>query len=230
MLIKTRFLRIASLGFLVLIVIVWACKEEGSLPQRAPFSHVLVIGNSITFHPPAPEIGWNKAWGMAASKPENDFFSILTDSLLTYNPEIQTMRQNVYPFEKFFGTVDFADFADIKSFGADLLIVRLGENVDTGQVEGHNFAESLIQFVNYLKGSQDTEVVVTTMFWPNPIMNEQVSWAAKKEGWKLVDITFLSEKNENMAIGEYADQGVASHPGDQGMREIARLIWEGLAL
>ncbi|AWW30844.1 hypothetical protein DN752_12300 [Echinicola strongylocentroti] len=205
-----------------------ACHEE--TPNKKPVERVLVIGNSITYHPSAPEIGWNHAWGMAASKPENDFFSILANSLKSYREDIQVIRQNVYPFERHFDTLNVEKYGELKDFGADLLIVRLGENVDTQKINGVNFSESLIHFVNYLKGSPESKVVITTTFWDNPVMNEQIRWAAEKEGWGLVDITYLSKNDENMALDEYENNGVARHPSDQGMAEIARLIWKGLPL
>ncbi|AGA77399.1 SGNH/GDSL hydrolase family protein [Echinicola vietnamensis] len=199
-------------------------------PKQKLVDKVLVIGNSITYHPPAPDIGWNNGWGMAASRPENDYFSILYNSLKSYNPDIEAIRENVYPFEVNFSTLDVEQYAALKAFDPELVIVRLGENVKTDQVKEHNFGEALIHFVDYLKKDEASKVVVTTTFWVNPVMNAQLKWAAEREGWTLIDITHLSEHDQNMALGEYEDQGVARHPSDRGMAEIARLIREGLPL
>ena len=38
-----------------------------------PYNKMLVIGNSLTLHPPKPEISWYGNWGMAATSQENDF-------------------------------------------------------------------------------------------------------------------------------------------------------------
>ncbi|UCS94523.1 hypothetical protein KZP23_05740 [Echinicola marina] len=37
---------------------------------------------------------------MAASAADKDYFSVLSDSLNTLNPDIEVMRENVYPFER----------------------------------------------------------------------------------------------------------------------------------
>ncbi len=50
-------------------------EEEGAAIK------VLFLGNSITLHEPAPAIGWNNAWGMAASAREKDYVHILLSHL-----------------------------------------------------------------------------------------------------------------------------------------------------
>jgi len=63
-----------------------SCQPEEGLEETA-LNKVLIIGNSITYHPPDFSIGWDANWGMAASRPELDYVSLLTDLL----------RKNILP-------------------------------------------------------------------------------------------------------------------------------------
>lgn len=214
-------------GVLLMGVLFFSCHKEDK-PLASPPSKVLVIGNSITYAPPAPEIGWDNGWGMAASAADKDYFSVLSNFLMTLNPEMEIVRENVYPFERFFETLDFTDYEYLKAVKPELLIIRLGENVNTADVEGYNFGRSLIDFANYLSDNGQTKVLITTTFWKNPVINSQIKWVAENQGWTLVDISHLSVNDENMALGEYEVEGVARHPSDKGMEAIANMIWASI--
>ena len=44
--------------------------------ERGGEINVLFLGNSITRHAPAPEIGWDFDWGMSASAEEKDYVHV----------------------------------------------------------------------------------------------------------------------------------------------------------
>jgi hypothetical protein len=53
-------------------LLLFACQPKEKAPVN--YKNILVLGNSITYHPPDPSIGWNGAWGMAATASSKDFF------------------------------------------------------------------------------------------------------------------------------------------------------------
>jgi hypothetical protein len=173
---------------------------------------------------PAPEIGWNADWGMAASIPEKDYYSLLQSTLQTSIPDLEMMRENVYPFERNFDELDFEAYDHLRNFQADLLVIRIGENVSTDMLDGWNFSERLQAFAEYLTGGPDARVIVTTTFWENSLINEQLLNAAHEKGWETVELSHLGHDEQNMAIDEYENEAVARHPNDTGMEAIATLL------
>ena len=73
---------LAPLASLLLVFL--ACGGAvGSSPNSgmpAP-TEIVVIGNSLSSHPPEPGIGWSGTWGMAASSAEKDFAHLVGSSL-----------------------------------------------------------------------------------------------------------------------------------------------------
>ena len=62
---------------------------------------VLFLGNSITLHGPAPNIGWTGNWGMAASAREKDYVHLLIDRISNAadgTPKV--MNRNIADFER----------------------------------------------------------------------------------------------------------------------------------
>ena len=201
-------------------------RENPSLTKSDP--RILAIGNSITWHPPASEIGWNGDWGMAASARDKDYFSVLGSLVKSIKPEANLKRENVYPFERGFESFDFSYYDHLRNFNPDILIIRFGENIGETEVNGNTLAESIKLFSDYLANGRKMEVIVTTTFWYSEKVNQQLILAAQTNGWELVNLTDLGSKEENMAIGLFLHEGVAKHPGDLGMERIAKRIFETL--
>ncbi|MBI0400871.1 SGNH/GDSL hydrolase family protein [Cyclobacterium marinum] len=203
-----------------LILVIVSCEtSEKPLPSQ----RILVIGNSITIHPPDSSIGWNANWGMAASGPDQDYFSLLKADLQKHTAELDMIRENVYPFERGFETIDYDQYEHLKVFQADIIIIRLGENIQDEEIANWNLAEAIEEFAFYF-GREDTKYIVTTTFWPRPLVNEQLIHVANKNLWKVVDISDLGSDPDNMAIGKFENQAVASHPNDQGMKGISAAL------
>ena len=102
---------------------------------------VLFLGNSITLHGPAPEIGWTGNWGMAASAQEKDYVHLLLDRIAkAAGGKPQVMIKNVADFERRLNDYNLRD--ELKqelAFEADVIIIALGENaapVKTPEAQG----------------------------------------------------------------------------------------------
>jgi hypothetical protein len=195
------------------------------------FKRMMVIGNSIMNHVPVPELGWFNNNGMAASAPEKDFFHLLTARLRTLYPAIETRQQASGNLERYYGmsTYSLDEFNDpVQQFRPDLILVRMGENVDDGQVPGRNFEGNFRLFLERLaslSGSQPVKIVCTTSVWSNPNADAVIRKIAGEKGYTLVDLSCMVGQGQYFA-SQYANSGVAAHPNDTGMQRISDLIWD----
>ena len=83
---------------------------------------ILLVGNSITLHGAAPQIGWNGEWGMAAASPDKDYAHLLMAAC----PDSPFCICQVAAWEKDYkdGRHHFPGFSSAKTFGADILVSR----------------------------------------------------------------------------------------------------------
>ena len=63
--------------------------------RKGYYMKLLILGNSLTHHSPAPQIGWTGDWGMAASAPENDFAHRLCAKLEAAGKTVDLRIRNV---------------------------------------------------------------------------------------------------------------------------------------
>lgn len=210
-----------------------AVAQDASAQAGAPatgFHKVLFLGNSITRHGPAPKIGWGGDWGMAASTKDKDFVHLVTASLSrSAGPAPQAMVRNIADFERQFATYDVNEkLREQFAFGADLVIVAIGENVpklDSDQSKAQ-FKTGLTKLLRGVKGDRCPTIVVRSCFWANPNKDEILKQACQEAGGIYVDIGSLGKNEANFARSErqFQHAGVAAHPGDKGMQAIADAI------
>jgi hypothetical protein len=199
-----------------------------------PAGRVLFLGNSITLHGPAPDIGWTGNWGMAASAADKDYVHLLAaDMAKATGAQPRTMVRNIADFERGYETFNVA--AALKAeleFDADIVIVAIGENVpDPATAEARaKFAAAFARLLAALQQQRRPAILVRSCFWPNATKDGIMRKASADAGATFVDIGTLGRDEANAARSErkFKHAGVAGHPGDKGMRAIADAIFAAL--
>lgn len=229
------FLPIVLLVFLLTSLL---ADEDSSSPRakigRLPASKVLFLGNSITLHGPALNIGWSGNWGMAASRQEKDYVHLLTAEIAAASgAEPTIMVKNIADFERGYETFDPA--TGLKSeldFQADIVIVAIGENVAelTTDDAKSKYTASFGRLLAELQKHGQPAIFVRSSFWANPAKDESMRNAADDTTATFVDLMGLDRDEANIARSEHKfdHAGVAAHPGDQGMKAIADAIFAAI--
>ncbi len=229
---KMTYLRVYGSGLVIytLASFLFFCNpKEETIPVKTP-KKVLILGNSITWHPASPSINWFGNWGMAATAADKDFLSLLTDKIKENNEQNEVLGRNVYPFERAYETISLTEFEDLKTFKADIIVIRFGENIaeperaTTPELQG-----AVNTFVDYLADGRPVKVILTTPFWTNLGVNQNFLALSEQNKWPLIPLHDLSLANENMALERFENSSVGRHPGDLGMERIASRIWAVLA-
>ncbi len=191
---------------------------------------IMYAGNSITRHGVNESIGWMHDFGMAASSIDKDYVHILTKRVLEKDEHAAFCIAQCSAWERaFWDDAVYEKFEVAKNFAPDILIYRLGENVQLGDFEKYDFKEGIRRLLKYLTAENpDAEIIFTTDFWIKVPVDNAIIEVAEEYGKKAHDLGLLGEKDEMKAIGLFAHSGVAAHPGDKGMEAIADVIWEEL--
>ena len=194
---------------------------------ETPSLRILFLGNSITLHAPAPEIGWTGNWGMAASAEEKDCVHLVTGALAEstgMRPEVRV--RNIADFERGLADYDPAKtLASELTFGPQLVIVAIGENVPDPDNDAAQrvFAAAMDRLLGALRAAGKPDIVVRSCFWPHAVKDRLLCEAAERARVAFVDISAIGRDPANAARSErqIAHAGVAAHPGDRGMKAIA---------
>ena len=194
-------------------------KEEGSVK-------IAILGNSITRHGPKPAIEWFHDFGMAASDRDHDFVHVLYRKLTESGKKVCFFVKQFAVWERNHEE-EYNDFhADVREFEPDIIVFRLGENVNRqANLEVYEAAtEKLLDFVGHGKA----KLVLTTCFWKHGVADDAVRNICKKRGIEPTELNDLGDMPEMKAIGLFTHSGVAAHPGDLGMEHIAQRIYNDL--
>jgi ribosome-interacting GTPase 1 len=199
------------------------CNNEstGFLPKEY---NIYFLGNSITLHGPNEGIGWYGNWGMAATAEKNDYVHRVIDKVKSEYDNyfiINYGLRNITTWERDFTVkLDSLEYDKI-----NLLIVRLGENVDEDYARNNNYQVALEGLIKKYK-SHNTKIIITDNYWPSEYKDSIQKSIAIDNSYYFVKINDLYDISENSAFGQFEHFGVASHPSDMGMENIAERIFE----
>ena len=182
---------------------------------------LLILGNSITHHSPAPEIGWTGDWGMAASAKDRDFVHRLAGMLEESGVRVELRERNVADFERDPSLPLSDTFADDLAFKPDTVVLRICENTPAERFE--DFAAAYEDLIQLFRRDPGCRVFAVGPFWKNDRAEELLSEAADRTGARWVSLASL-HSGEYQALGQFSHAGVAAHPSDKGMEAIARII------
>ena len=199
-----------------------------SIPQR-----VVVFGNSLT-------TGFG-GFGMAARDNQHDYFYYVCQFLLEKNPLLKMTRHGASGWE---GKTDSESrkqyVEELMKNGIDgtedLILIQLSDNVNTAEKKA-TFPEDVLTMTSQFRRTCPKARIMWIAAWYGAAANyPHIKAACEKLGVDLIDIRDLSGIKANQsAIGNtytkedgsvatITSSGVASHPGDVGMKKIADRI------
>lgn len=191
---------------------------------------VLIVGNSITTHAIADDIGWMHKSGMAATQENKDYVHLLFDKLSTQYPHktIFLRFSNWSQFER--SPDDFSGFKTATEFNPDVLVFQLSDN--TSEKTANEFGKYSIRFLKDFKCQR----LVISPFFMNDFNFNLSKTIAVKSNSIFVDISSISQNKINRASNDagqtkraqWKSDGIGQHPGDKGMFNISEIIFKAI--
>ncbi|WP_165063665.1 SGNH/GDSL hydrolase family protein [Paludisphaera rhizosphaerae] len=209
-------------------------QDDRATVRPAEIRKILFLGNSITRHPPRPEIDWHDDWGMAATSADKDYVHLVAAEVGRRTgkpPEI--LVKNIADFERGYSDYDVdAKLKDAFAFDADLFVLAIGENVPEFKTDADadRFEASVAKILAGVRARRQPIILVRGCFWPSEARDARLRKASEAAGARFIEISSLGRDPSNAARSErsFKHEGVASHPGDRGMKAIAEAILAAL--
>lgn len=208
-------------GVAALLVVAAAGCSAVDGPVR-PYANILFLGNSLTLHAPAPDIGWTGNWGMAASAPTKDYAHVLSARF----PGARQTEINLGSFEASYRTFDLGVLDSLLGAGPDLIVVELGDNVaDVSEYQSYYG-----RLISKVESTTRAQVLCASTWFRKRSIDVAIHDACTSAGGRYVDLSPISVNPANQAGSErpFGDAGVAGHPGDHGMVAVATALYNAL--
>lgn len=183
---------------------------------------ILYLGNSITLHGINRDIGWNGEWGMAASAPENDYVHVLNRLLEAHTGKpVESLVRNIADFEREPEAFDPDAYAGLRDWMPDILVLRISENTPEDKTDA--FGEAYLRLIRYFQ-RDGLQIFAVGPFWKHDRKEACIRKSEEIPGVRYVTLQHLHSA-EYQAIGQFEHAGVAAHPSDRGMKEIANAVF-----
>lgn len=197
-----------------------------TMGDDAKAKRVLFVGNSITRHGSAPQLGWEGDWGMAASSIEKDYVHLTVGALKERLGNIDCCVTQAADWERNYkdGELLSRQYQAARDFCADILVIRLGENVIRETFDYDAFVSAYVDMVRFFAPKEDTKIILTDLYWPHEGIDKGIHEAAGRLGLPVIKMGDLGGNDAMSAKGLFWHEGVAGHPGDAGMKEISARI------
>jgi hypothetical protein len=195
---------------------------------------ILFIGNSITYHVPLPEAGWNGSWGMAATSRDNDYVHRTLRRLADAGVDLEPvfLPLDCIQCDGIIGQY-LENAWHVPELGPRYVVVQLGENSNDIEAQGGRLTaqyRSLLQaLAQYHSGT-----LFCVSDWGERTLdgfrNTAIRQAMKTiPTAKLVDITAVTADSANYGDPAlFPNAGVRWHPGDAGMDGISKALAESI--
>ena len=174
--------------------------------HKVKANRILFLGNSITLHGPAPAIGWQGNWGMAASSRDKDYVHLVVKAISrTAGKEPESLVANIADFERQSGTYDIdRELEKELAFKADIVIVAIGENVPAlaSEQAKSTFKTGMTKMLKKLKENSNPIIVVRTCFWQDHAKDSILEQACEEVGGVSVNNGALGKDEANFARSE----------------------------
>lgn len=209
---------------LLLTLLCIACAAE-------PVRSMLVIGDSISRHGPSEKLGWSGTWGMAASAEEKDWAHLLQARIAAAQGAAVALRVDGEGGGRISGKLARMDA--ITATAADLVLVQLGENENTPELEKGLEAEYDALIAGLRKAMPSARVLcfaVWTGAAGTSAKDAAIRRVCERQGAEFVSLAQANADRANRAEADrrWVHPGVNWHPGDRGMQAYADAAWRVL--
>ncbi len=186
---------------------------------------VAFIGNSITWHAPAADIGWVHDHGMAASAPSADYARRVLQELGLRADQAVIGNFAELEREPIGSDTTRERLEAIFRRKPSVTILQLGDNVNSTQ-QLQQLCDNLCEILPTIKANS-RQVLLLSTWWADPAKDSVIEKISELFGLAYVPIgdLFTSPNNLDRRERRFAHPGVDNHPQDWGMGQIAaRLV------